>query len=1324
MSMIDKLSILGIRSFDNTRSETIKFHSPLTLIVGTNGSGKTTIIECLKYVTTGEMPPNSKPGGAFIHDPKLCGEKEVMAQVKVSFKSQKGIRMVCTRNLQLTVKKNTRSMKTLEGNLETIVNGERHSMSSRVAEISELVRLRPKCAVRLLTNHELSRQMPQYLGVSKAVLDSVIFCHQDESLWPLAAPADLKKRFDEIFEALKYTKAIENIKIMAKNQKIELGKMLITQEQAKINKDRGKKIEKQAENLSAECEELRTQHGDFDDRIKQAARNAEAAWKKAETAGMIVGELTGKRIEERTKQESVESLLLNLTEMSEPDEELQRMLEQYEERVRQYEKDFEVKKGEWQELGEDIKQARGKVSSKEREVGSYEAQAESYDRQLENRVKLVKETARSHNVRGFDLEVDDAQVRLFMDRISMMARDQNATFESARRETQENLGRAQKVLNQINEQKSALNQRKDSSKQTIATNDRKAGSLQSELNRINIDEGGKAAMESSLLDTTKKLDSAKQAMETANWDAQAKTTDSELRKLDDRKEKLDAELVEGTRQAGESARLDFVQKELKDRDHRLKTMQGAHSEKISALVGDDWTPGTVEATFQRTLENHTSQVTDAERQRDGTSREKEQLDYQLNTCRKELKGKQQAMKAAADRIESKAKTAPERYMEELHDIEINRESIKADIDSLPELRKYLKACIKTARDQSKCKTCMRGFEHKKDVEGLVRSLEAMIKKKEDELGNAPQELQEFEDEMAQYKAVASDFETWERLREKEIPNLQALESESIAKRQKLIDQLESQDIVVGERQSAKRDVEAMSRTVQSIAKLDSEMAGFKEQVRELSAKQKAAGLSRGLEQIQEEMKKVAEEHRNVKARVAKITTERDRARNALNTLELESRDIKGKLSTAEYQLREKLSLQRQVDELKGLSNDQRENIKAMEKELQDLGPQLSQAQVKYEDIARRGQDKDRELQAEANKLSSSVNQLKMANQEIDAYIARDGPELLKRGKREVESLKKEVGRLEQEQSRAVGEVKHLENQLRNHADSKRSISDNQRYRRDLRQLRQVSQDIKKLETHNAEDDKAQYEREGQKWQMQRNKLAAEQATVIGSLKSKDESLVGLLADYDTEYKDAARKYKEAHVKVETTKACVEDLGRYGGALDKAIMKYHSLKMEEINRIVDELWRKTYQGTDVDTILIRSESENLKSNKSYNYRVCMVKQDAEMDMRGRCSAGQKVLASIIIRLALAECFGINCGLIALDEPTTNLDRDNIRALAESLAEIIKARRTQKNFQLIVITHDEEFLKYMGCQDFADVYYRVSRSEAQKSVIERQSIAEVM
>jgi ABC-type transport system involved in cytochrome bd biosynthesis fused ATPase/permease subunit len=66
---------------------------------------------------------------------------------------------------------------------------------------------------------------------------------------------------------------------------------------------------------------------------------------------------------------------------------------------------------------------------------------------------------------------------------------------------------------------------------------------------------------------------------------------------------------------------------------------------------------------------------------------------------------------------------------------------------------------------------------------------------------------------------------------------------------------------------------------------------------------------------------------------------------------------------------------------------------------------------------------------------------------------------------------------------------------------------------------------------------------------------------------------------------------------------------------------------------------------------------------------MTKDQVEMDMRGRCSAGQKMLASIIIRLALADSFGQNCGILALDEPTNALDTENIDALASSLVECV-------------------------------------------------------
>lgn len=51
------------------------------------------------------------------------------------------------------------------------------------------------------------------------------------------------------------------------------------------------------------------------------------------------------------------------------------------------------------------------------------------------------------------------------------------------------------------------------------------------------------------------------------------------------------------------------------------------------------------------------------------------------------------------------------------------------------------------------------------------------------------------------------------------------------------------------------------------------------------------------------------------------------------------------------------------------------------------------------------------------------------------------------------------------------------------------------------------------------------------------------------------------------------------------------------------MRYHEQKMQEINESISSLWTKTYQGTDIDTIMIKSDSEGVtKNGRSYNYRV--------------------------------------------------------------------------------------------------------------------------
>uniref|UniRef100_A0A1I8A0M8 AAA_23 domain-containing protein n=1 Tax=Steinernema glaseri TaxID=37863 RepID=A0A1I8A0M8_9BILA len=199
MAELISLKMTGIRSIGD-EPHVIKFLNPLTIIQGLNGTGKTTTVEALNYITTGSQPSGGMK--AFIHSNTIANKKRVDGSIMLTFRDAKGQEVTATKRMYATTSARSKKGEATTRSDEFTLSykdglGETHSISSKVLDFN--------------------KEMINRLGVPKAILDLVLFCHQEESNWPLSEPKSLKSKFDAIFEVTKYTRALQNVKKMIKD---------------------------------------------------------------------------------------------------------------------------------------------------------------------------------------------------------------------------------------------------------------------------------------------------------------------------------------------------------------------------------------------------------------------------------------------------------------------------------------------------------------------------------------------------------------------------------------------------------------------------------------------------------------------------------------------------------------------------------------------------------------------------------------------------------------------------------------------------------------------------------------------------------------------------------------------------------------------------------------------------------------------------------------------------------------------------------------------------------------------------------------------------
>uniref|UniRef100_A0AAX7VMA6 Zinc-hook domain-containing protein n=1 Tax=Astatotilapia calliptera TaxID=8154 RepID=A0AAX7VMA6_ASTCA len=1172
MSKINEMSILGVRSFgiEDKDKQVISFFTPVTVLVGPNGAGKTTIIECLKFATSGELPPGSK-GSAFVHDPKVYSEfKNVLKQRVIWCLSSCSCR-----------------------------DGRRVSRSV-------------KCG-------DLHQEITSALGVSKSVLNDVIFCHQEESNWPLSEDRVLKEKFDSIFNVTKYNKARSKMHELRLKQ--------------------SRRVEQcQAELFYLEKNKEKAQH--LRDNVAQKQADLRASQN-------LILHIENQIDPLETLLSDIKMKLENVTKLENETKALDSLRKQMEEHNKELEETMEeVFQGSDEQLQHTYDNHQRTVMEKEQKLQQHQEELQTFDQEYQ---RLTRETndllytmtllfihmssvSQVHSLssclemEGYDqLPFTVSQLESFYHQVTHRLEQENERVSQLLAELQKLEQQKQQSVDEMRDRKTYMERTVEMKRDERQKKQQELKNITEELQRLQDSCSRLQELENKLAER----EDAVQSSSVEELKAEVEELQEEKAELDCTQRQLDKEMETLNMHTAALTQMDILKKGKAEMEEQILQIRSRHCEDLVSLLGH----------FPN----------------------KKELEDWVSSKSKEIG-------STRDRL---TKLKMDLASNEQNKSHITAELLKKELQLATDEEKFLNVC--SSRD----------LEH--DLSNLQRELDEIFKTKA-LLAGTKVVYTQFISELSEHREPCCPV------------CRRSFPSESEV--QEVVRVLQSKLHLVPEKlKITEQDLERTERRREEIVAL----RPVRYSVRDFQENELPA-LRKRLQTVDREAERLKGDVEEQEALLAILRSEEEKAKDCLQGISLmDSYLVESKIDQQASKLQE-VNLDNTFQQL---SQDKHETQDQLDTTYSTIVRKHKQIQDQQEQIQRL---KSAAIEMRDEQLQLIRDKQKQQHlEELSAEIAARMEALtteIREGNEELCPLSAALEKLQQEKQKLVEQKKTISSQLYpfilnvdcNHADflffytiCLPMLQDKEsEYRAAMTQLQEAERNKERISTE------------------------------MGNIQQDiDTQKVGLEED---QYGKAEELHRNKMIEMRTTQLLSKDLKLYEEALDQAIVKFHSMKMDEINQNIRDLWRSTYRGQDIEYIEIRSEvEERSERRRSYNYRVVMMRGDADVNMRGRCSAGQKVLASLIIRLALAEAFCLDCGILALDEPTTNLDRENIESLADALVEIIRTRSQQRHFQLLIITHDEDFVQLLVRSGCIQHFYRISKNQDQNSKITKQSTA---
>ncbi|XP_041870704.1 DNA repair protein RAD50 [Corvus kubaryi] len=1305
MSRIEKMSILGVRSFgvEDKDKQIITFFNPLTILVGPNGAGKTTIIECLKYISTGDFPPGTK-GKTFVHDPKVANETDVRAQIRLQFRDVNGELVAVQRSMVCTQKGKAPEFKTLESVITRTKHGEKVSLSSKCAEID--------------------REMISALGVSKSVLNNVIFCHQEESNWPLSEGKALKQKFDEIFSATRYIKALEALRQVRLKQSLKVKECQTELKYLKQNKEKAQEIQDHLSNREAQLAASKENVKSIESQLEPLKSSLAAVEQNLTKVMRLDNDVKALESRKRQMEKDNQDLQQKMEEVFQgTDEQLRDRYQNHQRIVKEKEKRLLDCKRDLDRATKECQRFNSEKSELLIERGRLQLQADRHQEHIVTRDSLIQSLAAQLELDGFErAPFTERHIASFRRLVKERQERDTEAANRMMREFAQKEAMKQKQVDEIRDKKTGLERTIELKSDIQSKKEAELKNVKCELQQLEGFSDRISELNEEIGKTEHELEKAERNSNVETLEQEVQTLQNEKINLDKALRRLDQEMEHLNIHTTTITQMEMLKKDKAEKEDQIRKVKSRHSEELTSLLGyfpnkkqlEDWLHGKNKKINQTrdTLANLNKQLASVEYDKTYASNELKKKEAQLSHHEAEL----------FDVCGSQ-------------DFDSDLNNLQDEIEKSSKQRAVLAGATAvysqfitqlTEENQSCCPVCQRVFQTEAELQDVISDLQSKLRLAPDKLKSTESELKRKEKKRDEMMSLKPLRQTVVELQDKEIPDLRNKIQNANRDLTGLRREIEEQESLLQTALSEEEGAKARLQDITLMERYQTDIRDVERKIAQQEAKLLGVDLSRTVLQVSQEKQEKKHLWDTVTGKIELNQKLKQDQQSQIQQLKSAVNELKAEKLQIVSSMQRRQQLEEQTVELTTEVQSLYREIKEAKEQVLPLDAMLEKLQQEKEDLVNKRTASNKETQEKMNGINEKVKDINTYVKEIENYIQQGKEDYKKQKESELDEVNSHLAACEKQKEKISKEMEMTRQDIDTQKIQERWLEDNLTLRRRNEELKEVEDNIKQLTKEMGEMKVPQMKNEQKHLEEKIESLKRNHHVALGRQRGFEEEIVRFRKELrEPQFKDAEEKYRDMMIVMRTTELVNKDLDLYYKALDKAIMTFHSMKMEEINKIIRDLWRSIYRGQDIEYIEIRSDAdENVSATdkrRNYNYRVVMVKGDTALDMRGRCSAGQKVLASLIIRLALAETFCLNCGILALDEPTTNLDRENIESLAHALVEIIKSRLHQRNFQLLVITHDEDFVELLGRSEYVETFYRIKKNIDQCSEIVKCSVS---